>query len=236
MSLFNNKTPNFVQTLALCGMLSASWANQAMAIPSDDVLVSFEGPWMITATSETLKTLDGKPLPLLPEAKKVYEQNQALKKKGENSYDPLARCLPAGVTRLYNQGTPFRMAIGDRFAGMFFESQHLFRVITMYQGHYEAIAPAYQGQAVGEWDGNTLVVDTDQFNDITLLDAAGLPHSDELHTVERISVRPDGKLHIEMTLTDPQTFSEPVKTEFVFDKKPGLQFEVDYCLQREGLI
>ena len=230
-----NKTPVLLKALAACSVLSMCWVSQSMATPSDAVLISFEGPWALSTPSETLKTIDGKPLPLLPDAKKIYEQNQALKKQGKDSFDPLSKCLPAGMTRLYNEGAPFRMAIGDRFAGMFFQTQHLFRIITMYKGHFEAIAPAYMGQAVGTWDGNTLVVDTDNFNDMTLLDDAGLPHSDELHMVERISVPADGKLHIEMTLTDPKTFSKPVKTEFVFDKKPGQQFTEDYCLQRKGL-
>lgn len=236
MHTINNKTLVFTRVLAVCGLLSVCTLGQAMATPSNAVLASFEGPWVLSTSSATLKTSDGKDLPLLSAAKKIYQQNQAEKKQGKNSFDPLARCLPAGITRLYNQGAPFRMAIGDRFAGMFFESQHLFRVITMYKGHFEAIAPGYLGQAVGKWDGNILVVDTDQFNDATLLDDAGLPHSDELHVVERIAVPTDGKLHIAMTITDPKTFSKPFKTEFVFDKQADRQFKEDYCLQRQGLI
>lgn len=236
MRLINNKMPALAAVLAVCGVLSAGLSEQAMAAPAESVVTRFEGPWVASAVNQFLKTSEGKALPLLPAAKKVYEQNQAQLQQGKNSIDPLARCLPAGIPRLYGQSGPFRMAIGDRFAGMFFETQHLFRVITMYKGHFEAIAPGYLGQAVGKWDGNALVVDTDQFNDATLLDDAGLPHSDELHLVERISVPADGKLHIAMTITDPKTFSKSFKTEFVFDKQADRQFKEDYCLQRQGLI
>ncbi|MFT3905639.1 MAG: hypothetical protein QM718_04975 [Steroidobacteraceae bacterium] len=207
-----------------------------MAAPADSVVVAFEGPWSLSGAAQSLKTVEGQEPPLRPAARKIYAKNQAERKQGRNSFDPVARCLPAGIPRLYTQPGAFRMAIGDRFAGMFFETQHNFRMITMYKGHFEAIAPGYLGQAVGHWEGSTLVVDTDQFNDITLLDDAGLPHSDELHLVERMTVPADGKLHIAVTVTDPKTFTKPFTSEFVFEKQPGKLLKEDYCLERQGLI
>ena len=41
------------------------------------------------------------------------------------------------------------------------------------------------GQSVGNWEGDTLVVDVTGFNDQTWFDRAGNFHSDELHVVER---------------------------------------------------
>ena len=61
------------------------------------------------------------------------------------------------------------------------------------------------GDSIGKWDGNdTLVVDTTLLNDQTWLNGQGLPHSDQLHVIERMS-RPDlGHLDIEITMDDPK--------------------------------
>jgi hypothetical protein len=46
---------------------------------------------------------------------------------------------------------------------------------------------SYFGDAVGHWEGDTLVVDTNNFNDDTWLGDSGLLHSDALHVVERLT-------------------------------------------------
>ncbi|HTP39400.1 MAG TPA: hypothetical protein VMI92_07465 [Steroidobacteraceae bacterium] len=203
---------------------------------SDAVRLALEGPWGSATNGLAIKPADGKPLPLRAEARRQYAANQAAKARGENSFDDTARCLPPGIPRLYTEDGVFRIAIGERLAGMYFDTNHLFRLITMNKPHFEAIAPGYQGQAVGHWEGNTLVLDSNQFNDATLLDDTGLPHSDQLQLRERLSVGADGKLHIAMTITDPKTFTRPFVTNFVFEKHIGALPTEDYCLQRRGLL
>lgn len=226
------RAAGLVAAMGVMLMLSGA----ALAAPSTAVLERFEGPWALSGPPKPLMTTAGKEPPLRSGAKSTYLHNQALRKHGDTRFDPITRCLPAGIPRLYSQPGAFRLAIGNRLAGMYFENHHLFRVITMYKGHFEAIGPGYEGQAVGHWDGNTLVLDTNQFNDVTLLDDAGMPHSEDLHIVERLTVPADGKLHIAMTISDPKTFTRPFDSELVFDKQPGKLLSEDYCLQRVGLI
>ena len=227
-----------VEAVVLCVSLACAHSATAApttAAPSEAVALSFEGPWSLSGPAQPLMTSDGKPAPLRPAAQKVYASNMAEKKAGKNAFDPLSRCLPAGIPRLYDQPGLIRLVVGSRYVGMLFETQHVFRIITMYRGHFEAIAPGYQGQAIGHWEGNTLVVDSNQFNDVTLLDDAGMPHSEDLHLVERITVPADGKLHIAMTITDAKTFTKPFTTQFVFERHAGALLKEDYCLQRQGL-
>jgi hypothetical protein len=69
--------------------------------------------------------------------------------------------------------------------------------------------PAWMGHSVGTWDGDTLVVDTVGFNEIT--PGFGI-HTEKLHIVERIR-RPDkGHLEIELTAEDPDAYTAPYKT------------------------
>jgi hypothetical protein len=70
------------------------------------------------------------------------------------------------------------------------------------------VEDTWLGDSVGRWDGDTLVVETVGQNDITWLDQAGIPHSNQMKVTERIS-RPDlGHLTIENIVDDPKTFSK----------------------------
>jgi hypothetical protein len=67
------------------------------------------------------------------------------------------------------------------------------------------------GDSVGHWEGDTLVVDTVNFNGKTRLDTVGHPHSEQLHLTQRFS-RPDlGHITYEVTVDDPKTFTKPWK-------------------------
>jgi hypothetical protein len=64
-------------------------------------------------------------------------------------------------------------------------------------------------------------VDTVGFNDKTWLNGQGLPHSDELHVVERFS-RPDlGHLNIDITLEDPKAFTKPHSFQRTYTLMPN---------------
>ena len=76
------------------------------------------------------------------------------------------------------------------------------------RGHPKDLEPLWMGDSVAKWDGDTLVVDTVGFNDKTWLNGQGLPHSDQLHVMERYQ-RPDlGHLSVDITLDDPKAFTQ----------------------------
>ena len=65
--------------------------------------------------------------------------------------------------------------------------------------------PLTMGFPVGRWEGNTLVIRTAGLIDTTVLDASGLPHSEQLTLTERLRVLPDGRLEDRITIDDPET-------------------------------
>ena len=69
--------------------------------------------------------------------------------------------------------------------------------------------PSWMGYSVGHWDGDTLVVDSNGFNDRTWLDRDGHPHSEALRTTERYRRRDFGHMDIEITLSDPSGYAHP---------------------------
>jgi hypothetical protein len=67
--------------------------------------------------------------------------------------------------------------------------------------------PLYYGRAVGRWEGDTLVVDAKGFNERFWFSNGGLPHTDRLHLIERIS-RPDfNTLKYDVTVDDPGAYT-----------------------------
>ena len=69
--------------------------------------------------------------------------------------------------------------------------------------------PSWMGYSVGRWDGDTLVVESFGFNDRTWLDHDGHPHTEALRMTERYRRGAFGNLEIEVTLSDPATYTRP---------------------------
>lgn len=188
------------------------------------------GPWEVSKPNKALKTVGGKAPPLTAEGQKLYKQNQT-----DPEADPIKGCLPPGIPRALTQkGFPFSIVKGEALIGMMIEWNHLPRVVYMNRDHFENIGPQYLGQSVGHWEGNTLVIDTNGYNDKTWLDDSGLPHTEELHTVERIRLKDANTLENTITFEDPKVFSKPWTTVLTFSKRPGVIIKEDYCLGRTG--
>ena len=67
-----------------------------------------------------------------------------------------------------------------------------------------------QGDSFGKWEGDTLVVDTINFNKYVWLNANGAPHSDALHLTERVRLVGNGQyLEVNVTADDPKVLTKP---------------------------
>jgi len=165
----------------------------------------FQGVW----TPVNFATLGQ--ISLQPWAEALYQERRGSLSKD----DPEGHCLPAGVPRIspFPQKvvqTPTLVVILDE------GNIHSYRQIPLDREHPKDPDPLWMGDSVGKWDGDTLVVDSVGFNDKTWLNGQGLPHSDALHVIERIS-RPDlGHLQFDITLEDAKAFTKPHTFQRVF--------------------
>ena len=92
------------------------------------------------------------------------------------------------------------------------ETYHGYQLIpTDGRKHREDIPPAYRGDSVGHWEGDTFVVDTTNFTDDTWMFAEGRVsfHSDALHIIERYRRVDKNTLEIEATVEDPKVLTGP---------------------------
>ena len=73
--------------------------------------------------------------------------------------------------------------------------------------------PNWNGYSVGDWEGNTFVVQSYGFEESTWVDRYGYPHSGEMRLEERYRrIAPD-LLELVMTITDPEIYTEPWLSE-----------------------
>ncbi len=70
--------------------------------------------------------------------------------------------------------------------------------------------PIWQGYSVGRWDGDTLVVESNGFNDKTWLHPEGLGHTEGLRITERYRRLDFGHMQVDVTYDDPATFVAPL--------------------------
>ena len=70
--------------------------------------------------------------------------------------------------------------------------------------------PIWMGYSVGRWEGDTLVVESNGFNDKTWLHAEGLQHTEQLRITERYRRTDFGHLEVAVTYDDPGTFDAPL--------------------------
>jgi hypothetical protein len=222
-------TKKLLNSVALAAISLTIYAGVAKAAPN------FSGPWEYDVGGAKLQGPDRTDPPLNDAGKAQLAKNQAAI---GTIQDPDRRCLPPGTTRVMMQkGFPFDIVAGKRTVGFLYQWNRNYRPVYLNAKHWDGIGPEYFGQAVGHWEGNTLVVDSNSFNDTTWLDDSGLPHSDQLHMVEHYSVSPDGKsLTDQITIEDPAYYSKPWTTMLMFKKSaPGTIVQEDYCFTRLGL-
>ncbi|HLJ25037.1 MAG TPA: hypothetical protein VKT71_13070 [Candidatus Acidoferrales bacterium] len=139
------------------------------------------------------------------------------------SNDPVLQCAPPGVPRVYLiRGEPVEIAHIPGRVLMLFEYDHFVRnIYTDGRPHPADLNPSWMGDAIGKWEGDTLVVDTIGFNDKTWVDNDGHPHSEDLHVIERIRRVNHDTLTIDTTIEDPKAYTKPWGGHAVYELKTG---------------
>ena len=147
----------------------------------------------------------GNHLPYRPWALEQRRQNF----ENRHSLDTEANCKMVGVPRITYMPYPFQIIQTPDQIVMIYEWVHSIRNIFMTGEHPGGPIQWYMGDSRGHWEGDTLVVDVIHFTDETWFDRSGNFHSASMHVVERYTpVGPDHLMY-EVTITDPEVFTEP---------------------------
>jgi hypothetical protein len=101
------------------------------------------------------------------------------------------------------------------------EMVHDTRIIRMNGTHKPANIRQWLGDSIGHWEGDTLVVDTTNFNDETRFMGSG----PDLHVIERFQRLNNGTILYRATIEDPGTWTRPWTVEFPFNATKGPVYE-----------
>jgi hypothetical protein len=144
------------------------------------------------------------------ETQKHRDAAAAARAKGEAYRDDIGHCWPAGLPVMMTRVWPIAMVQKPTVIFMIGGLMNPVRIIYLDGRPHsdpDVVVPSFNGESIGTWEGDTLVVDTKYFrNDHHWIDN-GIPGTDALHIVERIKLIEQGRtLEIAYTLTDAKSW------------------------------
>jgi hypothetical protein len=140
----------------------------------------------------------------------------------------IGRGMPGGMLP-GGYGNVYQIVQAEGYVGILMEMIHEARVVPL-DGRQRPNIRQWNGDSRGRWEGNTLVVETMNYNNKGWIatNAAsgrikGIPISEALRVVERFTrVAPD-TIQYEMTIDDPNVYTKPWKVSFPMSKEPNAQ-------------
>jgi hypothetical protein len=191
----------------------------------------FSGVWMGRGPFNTLSSA---PPPMTAWAKARYDAAKpGIGPRAQPlGNDPIMGCDPIGYPRIafYNAYPMEFVQTKDRLIELF-DFFYVHRTIYLDGRPLPTDPePTWYGYSVGRWEGNTLVVESNGFNDESWLDNDGHPHSDEMTLEERFQRVDHDTIEAKMTLTDPKAYTAPWVSEVTrWTLSPNKKMREDLC-------
>lgn len=149
--------------------------------------------------------------------------------------EPYTRCKPSPGPRLWTTAYGFEILDFPELQRIHIVNNggpHSFHTIYMDGRSHPTgkdLVPSYYGHSIGRWEGDTLVVDTVGFNERAWMNRDGLPHTDRLHLVERLTRVDFNTLKYELTIDDPGAYTAPWTTGFSMQWTSGSELFEYIC-------
>ncbi len=153
---------------------------------------------------------------------------------------PWVRCITRGVPggmlpAGYNNGYAIMQIPG--YVVIVYEMIHETRIIPLDgRPHVGSNIRMWTGDSRGRWEGNTLVVETTNFNDKGVIAASaaagrlrGIPHSEEMHVVERFTRISEDVINYSATVTDPKVYETPWTVALPLNRDAGYKIYEYAC-------
>ena len=175
-----------------------------------------------------LGVVEGGEIPYKPEmrAKRMENQKNAL------MLDPEIKCYLPGVPRATYMPYPFQIVQTPQYVLMAYEFASASRTVYM-NSKEESPTDTWMGWSRGRWEGDSLVIEVNSFNDQTWFDRSGNFHSDALKVVERYTRTAPDVLMYEATIEDPNVFTRPWKISMPLYRRvdKGMQLLEYKCVE-----
>lgn len=124
--------------------------------------------------------------------------------------EPELHCYPSGVPHSESNQFGVQIIQTPGYFVQLSEFMHTVRIIpTDGRPHIDSKIRLFQGDPVGHWEGDTLVVDTTNQNTKTWMDTSGNFKTDNLHVTEKFIPQNANTIVYEATITDPDIYTQP---------------------------
>jgi hypothetical protein len=169
------------------------------------------GTWFVDLSEGFNKFMFGPPYPeFYEEGQKAFKEGAEARARGENYRDSIGQCYPAGMPMIMTRVWPIMFIQMPTAIYMVAGFTNSFRTIYL-DGRAptdpDLYVPTYNGESIGHWEGDTLVVETQGFETDHHWIDIGLPVSEEFKIIERIKKVNNGNtLEIEYIMTDPKNW------------------------------
>jgi hypothetical protein len=198
--------------------------------------VDHDSPMSPTRTAMVVDPPDGR-VPVQKWAEDKRDYDLAHLEDAPQHETPWVRCITRGVPggmfpAGYNNGYEIVQIPG--YVIIVYEMIHDTRIIPLDgRPHVGESIRLWNGDPRGRFEGKTLVVETTNFNDKGAIATSaatgrmrGIPHSDELHVVERFTRISEDVINYSVTVTDPKVYTAPWTVALPLNRDPSyLMFE-----------
>ncbi len=171
-------------------------------------------------------------LPFQPWARELHDR-----RKAENSKDnPDAHCLPMGLMQFHIHPQPRKIVQTPDLIIILYEGNAGIRQIFTDGRPLPKIGdvqPWWYGYSTGHWEGDTLVVLSNNFRDDGWLDINGSPLTEQATMTERYTRPSYGTLRIDVTIDDPKAYTKPFTVRLTQKIVPDGELIEFICAENE---
>lgn len=177
----------------------------------------------------------GPPYPEFYEpGKQALREAAAAQAAGQRYRDSIGDCYPAGMPMIMTRVWPISMVQLPTVIYMMFGFNNSLRIIYLDGRKHtdpDLVVYTYNGESIGHWEKDELVVHTKYFEKNQHWIDSGIPISDEFEIVERMRMKEGGKvLEIEYTMTDPKMWKGEWKSTKRFHRMDYSDIPESECL------
>ena len=226
-------TPAAVSDEPLSALAPANIAKPRPAAP-----FNLTGNWFIDVSTNPDAWRFGPPYPPLKAGAQAHaDASKKAAAEGKVYRDDIGQCWPAGLPLIMTRYWPMAMIQLPTAIYMVSGFMNSLRIVYLDgRPHTEpdVVVRTYNGESIGRWEGDTLVVDTRHFRgDHHWMDQGGVsvPAGEQLVIVERIQLVSGGtQLEIEYTMTDPENWDGEWKSTKRFNRVDDVDIQEVSCL------
>ena len=203
----------YARTLVGVSLIAAAAVSALLARPAQAAEhPDFSGLWAKT-TDHSVEMAQASPM--TPEGKALFARNKKAISESDPSVYKGLDCMPPGFPRSAMAVHPTGIFQSSKALVLTSEGIEGLHTIFFDIPHRPGIPPQIEGDAVGHWEGDTLVADVTNIYDGTFMEGTGIPQSKALHIVQRLRLVDGGKtLEETLLIEDPAIFTKPWSTTF----------------------